>query len=249
MKWKVQWENIYIYFELPHYWNAFLIIHNIHNIVWRRTHLLAVTICSIWYRYLCIILYYIDIELQDCNASVVHFCVILDNRSAVGVMAHNTWDSRLWFTHNETRSGGYLSYGGEGIGGKELWLWLPEVHEPRHGGERDCCPRLSPAWAPLPAAEGPPPRDHRRGNPLLGAARCRRRWCLSADRCPLPRRWWSLGSEAPAGDNRGQQFLSPPCRGSVYFRLIWTWKNQRRLRTRCSRLRFSSGGAHSFWLW
>ena len=38
------------------------------------------------------------------------------------------------------------------LGGKEHWLWLPEVHEPRHGGERDCCPRLSPAGAPLPAA-------------------------------------------------------------------------------------------------
>ena len=44
----------------------------------------------------------------------------------------------------------------------------------------------------------PLPRDHR-----LGAACCRRRWCLK--RCPLPR-WWSLlGSEAPAEDNRGQQ--------------------------------------------
>ena len=28
--------------------------------------------------------------------------------------------------------GGYLSHGWEGIGGKELWLWLPEVHELRH---------------------------------------------------------------------------------------------------------------------
>ena len=35
-----------------------------------------------------------------------------------------------------------------------------EVHEPRHGGEKDCCPRLSPAGAPLP-----------------------RRWCLGAARC------------------------------------------------------------------
>ena len=40
---------------------------------------------------------------------------------------------------------------------KELWLWLPEVHEPRHGGERDCCPRFSSTGAPLPAAEAPPP--------------------------------------------------------------------------------------------
>ena len=27
----------------------------------------------------------------------------LDNRSAVGVMAHNTSDSRLWYFYNETR--------------------------------------------------------------------------------------------------------------------------------------------------
>ena len=48
---------------------------------------------------------------------------------------------RLWY-HNETIVG-HLSHGWEGIGGKGLWLWHPEVHEPRHGGERDCCPRLS----------------------------------------------------------------------------------------------------------
>ena len=53
----------------------------------------------------------------------------------------------------------------------------------------------------------PLPRDHR-----LGTAGCRRPW--------------SLGSEAPAGDDRVQQSLSPPCGGSVYFRLMWTWKNQ-----------------------
>ena len=48
----------------------------IHYIVWTCTQLLAVIICIIWYRYLCIIWYYLDIELQDCNASVVHFLVI-----------------------------------------------------------------------------------------------------------------------------------------------------------------------------
>ena len=64
--------------------------------LWRRTQLLAVIICIIWY--------YLDIELQDCNASVVHFCY-LDNRSAFGVMAHNTSDSRLWYFYNETRIG------------------------------------------------------------------------------------------------------------------------------------------------
>ena len=48
----------------------------IHYIVWTCTQLLAVIICIIWYRYLCSIWYYLDIELQDCNASVVHFLVI-----------------------------------------------------------------------------------------------------------------------------------------------------------------------------
>ena len=59
-------------------------------------------------------------------------------------------------------------------------------------------------------------------------------------RCLLLRRWCLVGGQrgsggAPAGDNCGQKSLSPPCRGSVYFRH--------------SRLRFiiSSGGAHSFW--
>ena len=130
------------------------------------------------------------------------------------VMAYNTSDSRFWYFHNETCSGRYLRHVWEGIGGKELWLWFPEVHEPRHGGERDCCPQISPAWAPLPAAEGPPCR------------RCPLQEAVVPKRWPLPRRW-SLGSEAPAGDNRAQQTLSSPCRGSVYFRLMWTWKNQR----------------------
>ena len=76
-------------------------------------------------------------------------------------------------------------------------------------------------------------------------------------RCPLPRRW-SLGSGGPLAarlwrETNGQQsratIPSPPCRGSGYFRLMWTWMNQRRWSTRCSRLRFmiSSGGAPSFW--
>ena len=61
----------------------------------------------------------------------------------------------------------------------------------------------------------------------------------------------ALGSGALAGDNHGQQSLSPPCLGSVYFRLMCKWKNKRRLRNRCSRLGFiiSSGGTHSFWPW
>ena len=163
----------------------------IHNIVWRRTQYV------IWYRYLCIIWYYLDIELQDCNASVVHFLVIW-----ITVLS----DSRLWYFYNETRIGGYLSQGWEWIGGKELWLWLPQEHEPRHGGERDCWRRMSPAWDPL--------RDHRR-----------RRRCLSAAR---------------------QRSLSPPCRGSVYFTLMWTWKNQERRRTQRGRLRFIISDHTSF---
>ena len=46
------------------------------------------------------VLYYLDIELQDCNASVVHFLVIW-----ITVLS----DSRLWYFYNETRIGGYLS--------------------------------------------------------------------------------------------------------------------------------------------
>ena len=52
---------------------------------------------------------------------------------------------------------------------------------------RDCGPRLSSAGAPLPT-----PRHHR-----LGSAE-------------------AVGSGAPAGDNRGQQSLSPPCRGKQF---------------------------------
>ena len=41
----------------------------IHNIVWRRTHLLAVIIYIIRYRYLCKVWYHWDIELQDSRRS------------------------------------------------------------------------------------------------------------------------------------------------------------------------------------
>ena len=53
-----------------------------------------------------------------------------------------------------------------------------------------------------------------------------------------------LRRETIAGNN-----FSSMLRFSVYFRLMWKWKNQRRRRTRPSHLRFiiSSGGAHSFW--
>ena len=150
----------------------------------------------------------------------------MNNRSAVGVMAHNTQHNkaslhlvkrirlrrvlwRLWYFNNETRRGGYLGRGWEGIGGKDLWLWLPEVREPRHGGERDCSPRLSPAGAPLPAA-----------------------------RCPLSRR---PGSVAPAGDNRGQQSQAIiPSSSMSRFSLLsdWCesgWTRDRRTRRSCLR--------------
>ena len=55
---------------------------------------------------------------------------------------------------------------------------------------RECLPHE--ARFPLPAADGPLLRRR-----LLQEA-------VVPKRCPLPRRW-SLGSEAPAGDNRGQQ--------------------------------------------
>ena len=43
-----------------------------------------------------------------------------------------------------------------------------------------------------------------------------------------------LWRETIPGNSRGHQSPSPPCRGSVYFRLTWEWKNQRRQRTRQS---------------
>ena len=45
---------------------------------------------------------------------------------------------------------------------------------------------------PLPAAEGPPPQC------------CPLQEAVVPKRCPLLRQW-SLGSEAPVGDNRGQK--------------------------------------------
>ena len=51
----------------------------------------------------------------------------------------------------------------------------------------------------------------------------------------------TAGSRAPGGNNHRQQSretLSPPCGGSVYYGLMWKWKNPRRRRTRRSRLRF-----------
>ncbi|KAK0145642.1 hypothetical protein N1851_015423 [Merluccius polli] len=42
-------------------------------------------------------------------------------------------------------------------------FYFDEVHEPRHGVERYCSPRVSPARAPLPTAEEPPPGQRAAG--------------------------------------------------------------------------------------
>ena len=61
-------------------------------------------------------------------------------KSLLDYTASGSLASLVAYFHNETHGGGYLCHGWEGIGGKALWLWLPEVQiEPRHGGERDCC--------------------------------------------------------------------------------------------------------------
>ena len=131
------------------------------------------------------------------------------------------------------------------FGGKEVWLWLPEVHEPRHGGERHW-PWLSPAGAPLTNAEvlasGAAQRHHR---PMAAVEVPRgggapRRWRLVV---VVPRgggrQAAGLRRETITGKNHGKQSLSPPCGGSVYYGgLMWKWKNQRRPRTRRSHLRF-----------
>ena len=81
------------------------------------------------------------------------------------------------------------------LGERNSGFWLPEVQEPRNGAERDCCEclPLDPRFLL--------PRDHR-----LGAACCRRRWCLSA--------------ETPAGENHDQQSLSSPCRGFSLLQIV-----------------------------
>ena len=64
-----------------------------------------------------------------------------------------------------------IRHGWEGIGGKELWLWHPEVHELRHGGQRDCCPH-PPPW---PTSK----KRHVCGKLIVGLARS---GCNSAPR-------------------------------------------------------------------
>jgi sensor domain CHASE-containing protein len=53
----------------------------IHNIVWRRTQLLAVIISIIWYRYLCMMWYYLDIELQASRRSTRSVKEYLQNKA------------------------------------------------------------------------------------------------------------------------------------------------------------------------
>ena len=74
---------------------------------------------------------------------------------------------------------------------------------------------------------------------------------------PPQRRPWSplcytadIYNPLPVVEARAIIPFSSMWRFSLYYRLMWKWKNQRRQRTRPSRLRFiiSSGGAHSFWL-
>ena len=102
---------------------------------------------------------------------------------------------------------------------------------------RECLP-LEPCF-PLPASEGPPPRR----SPLQEG--------VVPKRCPLPAARCRGGGPSATRlrwETIAATILSPPCRGSVYFRLIWMWKNQRRRRTQRGCLRFiiSSGGSHSF---
>ena len=60
----------------------------IHIIVWRRTHLLAVIIYIIWYKYLCIIWYYLDIDIQDSRRSTQSVLEFLQNMAKSCVRLH-----------------------------------------------------------------------------------------------------------------------------------------------------------------
>ena len=159
-------------------------------------------------------------------------------------MAHNTLVlCHLWYFHNEAVVGvtsdmvekelGEINFGFDSL------KYMNHDMEEKEIVARDCLP-LEPRCQ-LPTAEGPPPRG------TTAAVR----WCPGVACCPLPRQW-CLSRGAPAGDHRSQHrrqhSLSPPCRGSVYFRLMRKWKNQRCRRTQHSGLRFiiSSGGAHIF---
>ena len=76
-------------------------------------------------------------------------------------------DSRYF--HNETRCGGYLGHGWEeGIGAKELWLWLPENQD------------WTATWRSWGTSTGaPPPRESTAAAPQRGSG-----WRQS--RAPIP---------------------------------------------------------------
>ena len=154
----------------------------------------------------------------------------MDNRSAVGIMVHDTSDvSGISTTRLVV---GVIS----AIIEKECGEWnfgfdsLKYMDRDMEEKEPHC----------------PLPRHHWPEAPTRGWS------CLSAAHCPLPRQWWlssrQLGSSRRQSRSTSQATIpfSPPCRGSVY-RTAWKnkWKNQRRR----SRLRFIilSGDAHSFW--
>ena len=97
----------------------------------------------IWYRYLIIIWYHLDIELLDCNASAVHFFVIW-----ITILLLVLWRltrQTLVSGISTTRLVGGLSQPWlRRNWGKGTLALTPWVHEPWHGGGRDCCLWMSP---------------------------------------------------------------------------------------------------------
>ena len=174
-------------------------------------------------------------ELQDFNASVVHFFVIM-----ITVLLLVLWH----ITHQTLISGvsttrlvvGVISaMVKKELGERNFGLDSPKYmyHDVEEKGivARECQP-LEPRC--------PLPRDHR-----LGAARCRRRWCLNAARCR---------GGGPSAERLQRETIAAtiPFSSMSWFSLLpidVNVENQRCQSTRRSRLRFmiSSGGAHSFW--
>ena len=138
----------------------------------------------------CIIWYYLDIELQDCNASFVHFFVIW-----ITVLLLVLWRITRWTLVS-------------GISTTRLVLGVISAMVEKELGKGTLALTRWSTWTET----------------------CRR----------LPR--GTIARQRAAGSKQ------QAARSSVYFRLMWKWKNQRRRRTWRSRLRFliSSGSAHSF---
>ena len=114
-------------------------------------------------------------KYAHCNASVVHFFVILITVLVLVLQRITRWFSEISGISTTRLIVGDISAMVEKeLGEGNFGFDSPELNEPQHEGERDCSPQLSPTGA----------------------------------------------SGAPAGDKPGQQFLSPPCRGSIYFRLM-----------------------------